>query len=681
MAKKMLHRLPFRQDTPFSGLRIDREKPVHFEFNGRPFQGYEGDSVLSAVLGSGIDTFGEIEGEPLGLLPGFCPPVAIMDAGSAHAFAFPMERTPIRPGLKIRSFGDDTNRLKQHGSGLSGLARAIGWRKTRSLDFNFSARCFLPDPWAGVAMRQAGHFDVVIVGGGIGGLGAARAAMENGWRVALLEQGADLGGSAEFFGAIEGETRPQEFVRDLSLPVTRSENVSIFLNTRAVFIENGAVHAHQISGNGERLQSNLLELTTGRIILATGISEKLPIFPGNRLPGVMGARHAFYLARNYGVWRGQRAAYCTSASAATQVALLAADLGIRIDKLADSRPVPRSRFFEFAKAYGVSLATGTQVSQAEQNKKGELQVRFGLTGDTQIDVGDELETQRLVVCGGWQPDLMLWHGIGGKTRWNPQQQQLQAHGTLDDVQLAGACAGAQSMTQCLQSGEQAVSNLRNRQHVSPIPDEKFNEFESPDGPLPVALSQDGAEQCYLDAGETLARPQKGEKTTLWQKILPLGQKGRRTGSECANGYSLNDVAAKVILGELPQAYAGIFARERCLITHDLSIGDVPAPAATGARSHKADTGADVPAYLRGRFGPDESVCMLELASRERPETGCFVFRSREQHLPRDAAGCIIAGRDGETNRVLAYLAHYPGYEATDELFIRLGTQVIPCRRI
>ena len=36
------------------GGRINREKPVHFNFNGRRITGYEGDTMASALLANGI---------------------------------------------------------------------------------------------------------------------------------------------------------------------------------------------------------------------------------------------------------------------------------------------------------------------------------------------------------------------------------------------------------------------------------------------------------------------------------------------------------------------------------------------------------------------------------------------------------------------------------------------------
>ena len=46
------YRLPQRD-----GEVIDRSKPLSFTWNGRPYSGFEGDTIASALAGSGVDVF------------------------------------------------------------------------------------------------------------------------------------------------------------------------------------------------------------------------------------------------------------------------------------------------------------------------------------------------------------------------------------------------------------------------------------------------------------------------------------------------------------------------------------------------------------------------------------------------------------------------------------------------
>ena len=38
---------------PSAGSRLDRTRPVSFQFNGRRYKGYAGDTLASAVLAAG----------------------------------------------------------------------------------------------------------------------------------------------------------------------------------------------------------------------------------------------------------------------------------------------------------------------------------------------------------------------------------------------------------------------------------------------------------------------------------------------------------------------------------------------------------------------------------------------------------------------------------------------------
>ena len=73
----------------FGGIELDRRKPLSFRLDGRRVTGFAGDTVLSAALACGIDTFGMRAGQPLGLGERFAPLIRFGQGGP-----LPMERTP-----------------------------------------------------------------------------------------------------------------------------------------------------------------------------------------------------------------------------------------------------------------------------------------------------------------------------------------------------------------------------------------------------------------------------------------------------------------------------------------------------------------------------------------------------------------------------------------------------------
>ncbi|HHG89412.1 MAG TPA: FAD-dependent oxidoreductase, partial [Devosia sp.] len=377
MSKLQNARFDFKEDALFSGTQINRDRPVAFKLEGRSYIGFDGDTILSALLASGVDTAGEINGEEIALDAELSLPVVVASSDERKPAILPMQRTPIVPGMELLLFTPQSRLRKMTRSALERVRRAASGRSARSLDIDLAVSDILSGPWADLPVERELNTDLVVVGGGVSGLSAALAAAESGWAVTIVEQRCILGGDARFFGSQEGEQRPEELVRSLKEALLAYDNVRVFTNSKALSLTANCTRIHRVGRRDDEVYGEILRVSGRKTILATGTLERLPVFPGNRLPGVAKARASFQLAALYGLWRGKSAAFCTSSSAATQVALLAADMGIKVSKLADSRIRPKSRFFEFAKAYGISLATGTQAVLARVAGNGKLDVRFG----------------------------------------------------------------------------------------------------------------------------------------------------------------------------------------------------------------------------------------------------------------------------------------------------------------
>ncbi len=403
--------------------------------------------------------------------------------------------------------------------------------------------------------------------------------------------------------------------------------------------------------------------------MATGTLERLPIFSGNRLPGVIGAREAFHLAARYGIWQGETAIICTSSSPATQVALFSADIGIKVKKIVDSRNAPKSRFFEFAKAYGISLATGTQVHSASLDKDGQLSVQFCLTNTPEQLSGDPIQVDRLIVCGGWQPDLRLWHGAGGKTHWDAASENLQASGNVEGVALAGSCFGTQGMSDCWNGGINALNSLLNAETMTFSVSAISSEHESRDGKLPISNSQENNANCYLDSGHSLTQPAPKPAKGFWKTIFSRRRNTPIDYSQTKGETTLIDVVAKVLLNEIPAQFAGKFAQERCGIVADLQhtsrVKDIYGQFSSGEKGK-------APRYLRGRFGNREAVVRLKLAGDTMVEVGNLIFPDHTNSTPLAAIGSIIEVDGADPNSAYA-VVNASISKARSVLIVRHGT--------
>lgn len=622
------HRLPADARHGFGGAEIDRTRPVSFRLNGRSYEAFAGDTVLSALLAAGMDSAGAHLGESIGFSEHFAPPVAPVGAAGDPAGAMPMDRVPVLPGLELRTLGPRQDRIPMANlvSRLAGIFVAQPPTLRHRLD---DPRPF-EGAWLSLPPAQRLEADIVVVGGGLAGMSAALAAAEAGERVVLIERRTSLGGDARIFGAVGDAEPPESIIARLAEQVAATDAITVLTRTDAFAMSGTRVRAHRIGADGGKLQGHVLAVQARRVVLATGSAERLPVFSGNRAPGVIGAATAFHRAERYGVWRGTRAIFATPHNFAYRIAMLAADAGVTVRRVADSRINPQSRFIDFCKASGITLAPGLLPRSAEtlRREPQTLSVSFAVAIE---DIGQDtaaIETDVLVAAGSWQPRLALWLMAGGSLEYDAQRRVLTSLGALEDVALAGSAAGYRSTAACIESGRAALAALLGRK-VAAITDAQIDAiYESRDGPTAIAPWRPGRGGAFLDGGLTFTprpvRPERGVPALVPEQMHVL---------------SIGDVAAAVELGAIPAAIAGAVAQERCLGGGHLLGAGWTLPAVP-----ESDAGADgrLPDYLNGRFGSKPQRIIVAAADQRYFEVGCLLYTTSDPADPFSAVGAIVA---------------------------------------
>jgi sarcosine oxidase subunit alpha len=358
---------------------------------------------------------------------------------------------------------------------------------------------------------------------------------------------------------------------------------------------------HQIVVGDGPPRGSLLALAAARMVLATGSLQRLPVFPGNRLPFVSTAIGAYHLAKRYGVVHGASAVIATQSNYGYRVALRLHDAGVAIRRVIDIRINPQSRFIDFAKASGLTIASGQFPSLAQPG-------RFAFANIGSVAAAATIEADQLIVGGPWQPDLALWMQAGGAVRWNNYRSVLEAGRPLEHIELVGSAAGYRSMLACAQSGREAVAALFG-QDSGPIEDIELGTFlETPDASFPVAPPVAGA-PSFLSSGQSLAHQAADAR---------LGN------------LSLGDVAASVELGVIAPADAGAIAEERGAPGPDLVASPWTPPPSP-----------DAPAYLAHRFGEAPERLHLVVDDRRGFEVGALIYATGVAPEPVAAIGVIV----------------------------------------
>ena len=194
------------------GGLIDRNRPITFRFNGKVYQGFEGDSLASALLANGVRITARSfkYHRPRGIMgAGYEEPATLVElVGDRESGNQPATCVLIQEGLEARSVNCwpsaefDLMAVNQWFAKL--LPAAFYYKTFKWPDWHLfepsirraaglaNAPTKLPDN-GHYEVRNA-HCDVLVAGAGPAGLMAAQIAARSGLRVLLADDGVIPGG-------------------------------------------------------------------------------------------------------------------------------------------------------------------------------------------------------------------------------------------------------------------------------------------------------------------------------------------------------------------------------------------------------------------------------------------------------------------------------------------------------
>ncbi len=424
------------------GLLVDRSATVSFTFNGKEMQGFTGDTLASALLANGQTLVGRSfkYHRPRGIVAsGAEEPNALVNMGTGQRFE-PNQRTTT-----TEVFDGLTAKSQNHWPSLDFDIGAINGKVPRLLPAGFYYKTFMKPRWAWkhvfepIIRKSAGlgrapveadvdryeHFyafvDVLIIGGGMAGLAAARAAGASGAKVLLIEQTAHLGGRILVDDTkIDGQSGP-DWVAEQTTALQAMDNVTI--RTRlmgAGVFDHGYVTGYERitdhAPSDDLPRHRLWRIRAKRIVTASGAIERPLSFAGNDIPGVMLASAVRDYATLYGVSAGARTVVVTNNDDAYRTAITLKQAGLDVPIIVDARDEATGELPTQARALGIRVETGKGIAKVKGGKQVASVEICEQSGD-----GTTLETiscDVVAMSGGWSPVVHLWSHCGGKLNWD-----------------------------------------------------------------------------------------------------------------------------------------------------------------------------------------------------------------------------------------------------------------------
>ncbi|WP_428241885.1 sarcosine oxidase subunit alpha [Gynuella sp.] len=467
-----------------SGGRIDRSKALIFTYNGKPYSGFHGDTVASALLANGIDIVGRSfkYSRPRGIVAaGAEEPNAVLQLGATAATQVPNVRATqqeLYNGLVCRS----TNGWPSVEFDLMGAVGKIGG-KMMPPGFYYKTFMSPPSMWPtyekyirkaaglGSSPTEADpdmydhmnhHTDVMIVGAGPAGLAAAKVVAASGARVIIADEQAEFGGSLlHSLEQIDGAPAI-DWVKQTVSELQGCDNVLLLPRSTA----NG-YHDHNFLTVHERLTDHLADkapsgmvrqrmhrIRAKWVILATGAQERPLVFGNNDIPGCMLASAVSIYIRRYAVVPGQRLVLMTTNDYGYQTAMDWQNAGREVVAIVDTRPAADGELVEQARQCGIRIITGSAITEAHGKTRVSAVSVAKLNSSSEKIQGpiENLECDTVASSGGWSPVVHLSCHTGSRPVWRDDVIGFVPGETVQKQLTAGGINGTYSLSACLDEG-------------------------------------------------------------------------------------------------------------------------------------------------------------------------------------------------------------------------------------
>ena len=488
---------------------INRDKPISFNFNGKEYQGYEGDTLASALLANGVHLIGRSfkYHRPRGFLgAGVDEPNAKLQV-TINGYSEPnINATEIElvEGLSATSqncwpsvefdVGAINNFLKR-------FFPAGFYYKTFMWPKSFWYKIYEPfirkAAGLGVASLEKDneryehkfeYCDLLVTGSGPSGLASAYAAAKNGAKVILAEDKPRYGGTLltdeVSIDNMSGKDWAEKIISELkTMPnVTlknRSQVFGYYDHNMMVMFERVSDHLSKKSKYTPR--QRLWYIRAKETILSTGSIERPIVFGNNDTPGVVLSSAAKEYMKVYGVLVGRKPIIFTNNDTAYETAFEFKKNNIE-PIILDSREEHESEVVREAKNKGIQIKFSYGVIVANGYKKVKSAKIGKLTKDKKsFEKIETINCDCICVSGFWTPTVHLASQSGNKLKFDEKIDAFIPDKSKQNEKTIGAANGSFTLQETIESGFKTGSELsskitekNNESKVPTVTETKYN---------------------------------------------------------------------------------------------------------------------------------------------------------------------------------------------------------------
>jgi len=474
---------------------IDQTTKISFKFNGQTLYGFKGDTLASALLANNIHLVGRSfkYHRPRGIMTcGSEEPSAIVQVGNDQSLTEPNTRATeieLYEGLEASSqncwpsVNFDIGAINNL---LSPLFPAAFYYKTFMWPASFWKKYeYFIRKSAGLGRSPTKpdqdiydhkylHCDVLIIGGGISGIIAAKSSAQNNLNTVLIDDKNHLGGSTIFQ---ENDCFKINYNYSNKWLKKEIENLNSFKNlivkTRTTLAayhgynyllarENLTDHL-SVNDKKNKIRQRLWKIRAKKVIIATGAMERPLIFNNNDRPGIILSSSIKKYIDYYGVKCGQKISLFTNNDTAYETAISLSNSGVTINSVIDIRDKSNSSIVKQAEKLGIKIHWKHTIVNTIGYKRINSIELMKLSDDGTGVVGNKLkeECDCLGVSGGWTPRIHLFTQSGGKLKFRDKDNVFLPNKYTSDQISIGSCNGDFELEEVINNSNKLVKEFLN----------------------------------------------------------------------------------------------------------------------------------------------------------------------------------------------------------------------------